>query len=99
MTEMFGGDVAQCVSILATFCDGGPVLVKNALKASDSFKKVMQCNNPHKKLVYEFNNSAIFCDVGKEANQMTKSFWNMGMESIEVFMKERIIDVNAVSLN
>lgn len=42
MTEMFGGDVAQCVSVLATFCDGGPVLVKNALNASDSFKSVAQ---------------------------------------------------------
>ena len=37
MTELFGGDVAQAVSVLATFCDGGEVLVKNALFASPSF--------------------------------------------------------------
>ncbi len=40
ITEIFGGDVADCVSVLATFCDGGKVLVKNALAASSSFKMI-----------------------------------------------------------
>jgi hypothetical protein len=40
MTEMFGDDIAQSVSVLATFCDGGDVLVKNALKDSESFQQV-----------------------------------------------------------
>jgi len=40
ITEMFGGDVARSVTILATFCDGGPVKVKNALSVSASFNTI-----------------------------------------------------------
>lgn len=37
ITEMFGCDVASHFVIMATFCDGGEVLLKNALNASKSF--------------------------------------------------------------
>jgi hypothetical protein len=40
MTEVFGENAAQCVSVLATFCDGGAVNVKNALEVSPSFSQI-----------------------------------------------------------
>lgn len=40
MTEIFGGNVAECVTVLATFCDGGKLPVKEALGASPSFQQV-----------------------------------------------------------
>ena len=91
MTELFGGDVAQAVSVLATFCDGGEVLVKNALIKSPAFQKVQAKLHPDRKLVYEFNNSAIFVDPAKDPqNLLTKTFWNMGMDSMKIFMENRI---------
>jgi hypothetical protein len=62
MTEIFGGDVADCVSVLATFCDGGPVLVTNALAGSESFQQIKKRIPESKDIVYKFNNSAIFVD-------------------------------------
>jgi hypothetical protein len=62
ITEIFGGDVSHAISILATFCDGGPVLVKNALDISKSFSKVRESmeRRSHIQHIFEFNNSAMF---------------------------------------
>jgi len=70
MTEIFGGNVAECVTVLATFCDGGKVAVKEALGASPSFQQVKAKIPENRKLVYEFNNSAIFVDPAVDKSNL-----------------------------
>ena len=93
MTEIFGADITNSISILATFCDGGPVLVKNALKISKSYEKIRQFqeSNKHIQHVFEFNNSAILSDPN-DGNKLLKTFWEMGQSSIRNFLEAKIIN-------
>lgn len=45
---------------MATFCDGGEVLIKAALEASEFFTPIMGAKKGH--VLYPFNNSAVFVD-------------------------------------
>jgi hypothetical protein len=45
---------------MSTFCDGGKVLIKNALEASELFSPILNSKNGH--ILYPFNNSAVFDD-------------------------------------
>ena len=61
---MFGEDVKRNFVTMATFCDGGPVLLKKALENSEFFKPIIATEKGH--ILYPFNNSAVFIDPEEE---------------------------------
>ena len=77
IVKLFGKDVVDNFVTMATFCDGGEVLIKAALEASDHFKPILKAG--HK--IYNFNNSAVFVDpdAGSIAPELHQQFWSMGM--------------------
>ena len=53
---------------MATFCDGGEVLIKAALEASEFFEPILESEKGH--VLYPFNNSAVFVDPTKAAPEL-----------------------------
>ena len=53
---------------MSTFCDGGEVLIKNALEASECFKPIKDSKMGH--VVYPFNNSAVLVDPREVAPEL-----------------------------
>jgi predicted GTPase len=72
---IFGKDVGKNVFMMVTFADGQKPPVLDAVEAS--------------KIAYDtafkFNNSAIYCETQSKQNQFDRLFWEMGMNSLEVF--------------
>lgn len=60
IVKLFGKDVRDNFVTMATFCDGGEVLIKAALEASEFFTPIMGAKKGH--VLYPFNNSAVFVD-------------------------------------
>lgn len=60
IVKLFGIDVVDNFVTMATFCDGGEVLIKAALEASEHFDPIKKAKGGHK--LYNFNNSAVFVD-------------------------------------
>ena len=60
IVKLFGKDVVDNFVTMATFCDGGEVLIKAALEASKHFAPIKAAKGGHK--LYNFNNSAVFVD-------------------------------------
>lgn len=69
---VFGKDVANNITVMATFADGGAPPVLAAIK---------EANVPHNGC-FKFNNSALFTD---SRDTFAKMFWQMGTESFEGF--------------
>jgi GTP-binding protein EngB required for normal cell division len=98
MTDIFGDKAAKCISVLATFCDGGAVNVKSALEVSPSFQKVL--SKLPKSHVFEFNNSSLYVDpTADPSNVNNKNFWNMSMKGTKNFIDERIRGSESTILN
>ena len=73
--------------IMATHCDGGNVLLYDALMACQAFANVI--NYAQRDQLYMFNNSAMFTcprDENQRANH--KMFWDMGQASMKRFVDD-----------
>ena len=93
--DLFGKDVKDIFIFMLTFCDGGKPNVVEALKDKDSpFSQII---NEYKESswYFKFNNSAIF--EGTENDDITKTFWKLGIESFEKF-KKKLITLPKISL-
>ena len=75
--SVFGKDVETNIFIMATHADGGTTKVFEALHEAGipSDKKFI------------FNNSALFTS-SHDANNFSKMFWEMGVQSIQLFLTE-----------
>ena len=86
--DLFGKDVKDIFIFMLTFCDGGKPNVVEALKDKDSpFNQIID-RYKDSSWYYKFNNSAIF--EGTENDEITKTFWKLGMESFEKFKRKLI---------
>ncbi|CAC5362073.1 unnamed protein product [Mytilus coruscus] len=82
---LFGKDVGENIYSLITFTDGQ---IPPVLSALASFDGCSLSFNTY----FTFNNSAFFVDNRFTGNAFAKRFWDMGMDSFEVFfrsLKER----------
>ena len=95
VTAMFGKDVAENFVTMATFCDGGPVNVKQALENDPSFKQVL---GDRKHILYKFQNSATFADPFED-QVMHEQFWNISMTSIGRFINDFLSKIPAKDLH
>lgn len=77
---LFGKDVGKNIYSLITFADGQ---IPPVLSALASFNGSLLSFNTH----FTFNNSAVFVDNRFTGNAFAKRFWDMGMDSFEVFFK------------
>ena len=75
--SVFGKDVGANIFIMATHADGGKPKVLEALKEE---------NIPRDK-TFIFNNSSLFTPP-HDVNHLSKMFWDMGVESIKLFLTE-----------
>ena len=93
--DLFGRDVKDIFIFMLTFCDGGKPNVVEALKDKDSpFSQIIDIYKDSS-WYYKFNNSAIF--EGTENDEITKTFWKLGIESFEKF-KRKLISLPKKSL-
>ena len=60
VARLFGNDVAENFVTMATFCDGGPVLVEAAMRESQYYESVKAAKPDHEPKLFPFNNSATF---------------------------------------
>ena len=75
--SIFGKDIGSNIFIMATHADGGTSTVFEALKEAGipTYKNFI------------FNNSALFTPP-RDANNFSKMFWEMGVESVRSFLAE-----------
>ena len=92
---MFGNDVADNFITMATFCDGGKPLVKDALAKDPVYKQVL---NGREQILYRFQNSATFADPFDDPI-LHEKYWNISMDSIKRFIDEYLDNIPAVNLN
>ena len=95
MVRLFGRNVADNFVTMATFADGGEVLLMAALEACPAFKHVIQSTKGNKHKCFKFNNSAVFDSANAELN---KQFWEIGQNSMSIFIKECLKEIDAVPL-
>lgn len=74
---IFGVDMKDNISIMATFADGGKLQVADAIK---------EARVPHSKC-FRFNNSALFYQEieDDDSASLSKMFWDMGMKSLKQY--------------
>ena len=95
MVRLFGRNVADNFVTMATFADGGEVLLMAALEACPAFGHVVQSTKGHQHKCFKFNNSAVFDLANDELN---KQFWDIGQGSMRKFIKECLEEIDAVPL-
>ena len=93
MVRLFGRNVADNFVTMATFADGGEVLLMAALEACPVFKNVVQ--NLKEPKCFKFNNSAVF-DLDND--DLNKQFWQIGQVSMRKFINQCLNEMDAVSL-
>jgi hypothetical protein len=95
---MFSKDVQDNFVTMATFCDGGPVLIRDALEASQYFEELKNAAGGLK--FYDFNNSAMYQDPNSRliAREMHAQYWQMGISSMERFVNEFLKKVKPAAL-
>jgi len=95
VVRLFGRNVAENFVTMATFADGGEVLLMAALEACPAFRHVIQSTKGNKHKCFKFNNSAVFDSANDELN---KQFWEIGQGSMRKFVKECLNEIDAVPL-
>ena len=76
--SIFGNDMKDNISVMATFADGGKLQVIDAIK---------EAKVPYSR-IFRFNNSALFHQEGSgedDAIFLSKMFWDMGVKSLEQY--------------
>lgn len=76
--SIFGNDMKDNISVMATFADGGKLHVTDAIK---------EAKVPYSKS-FRFNNSALFHQEGsvyEDSAALSKMFWEMGVKSLEQY--------------
>lgn len=97
VVKLFGKDVAKNFVTMATFCDGGEVLLRGALQECQAYANVVQNAGGH--ALYTFNNSAMFTYPRDEGEQVLhKQFWDMGQASMKRFIDEFLVKVEPTPL-
>lgn len=103
---MYGRDVAENFICMITFCDGGDPLVVGALgfPGNPNHRNEKGELEPLQKSIFcdliplikdpwylQFNSSALFSRNNTSNLAMIKTFWDIGMSSFEVFMRQKIL--------
>ena len=73
--SVFGNDVADNIFLMVTFCDGKQPPVLGAVK---------NAGVPFRKLVFKFNNSALFAN-NRTNDEFDQMFWKMGRYGFKAF--------------
>ena len=82
--NLFGDDIAENFIAMLTFCDGGKIVIYDALTAKGSFFDLVK-DQIKGDWYFKFNNSVIFSDDATEYN------WNLGMKSYERFVDKLLL--------
>lgn len=88
---LFGKDMGENVFSLIAFADGQKPPVLSALAAFDGYS--LSFNT-----YFTFNNSAFFVDNKVFDNSFSKRFWNMGMNSCEIFFRS-LKEIKAINIS
>ncbi|KAK3088210.1 hypothetical protein FSP39_016189 [Pinctada imbricata] len=78
--SIFGKDIIGNIFMLITFADGSDPVVLSSLK---------EAKIPYEKY-FTFNNSALFANNVSDQTPFSKSFWQLGEESYQIFFKELV---------
>ncbi|CDW83180.1 UNKNOWN [Stylonychia lemnae] len=102
--KIYGRDIAENFICLITFCDGGEPQVVEALKYhgesnenENTFQKPLS-NSIFQDLIpqikepwyLKFNNSALYKNNKSGNIQIAKMYWDIGWQSFDIFMKQKI---------
>ncbi|CDW82558.1 UNKNOWN [Stylonychia lemnae] len=103
--EMYGKDVAENFVCMITFCDNDEPKVIEALNYPGDPKNLNQTgiSMPSQKSIFcdliplikepwylKFNSSALYLNNESAKNPINQIFWDIGMQSFDVFMKTKI---------
>ena len=85
--NLFGDDIAENFIAMITFCDGGKVVIYDALLEKGSGFDLVK-DKIKGDWCYRFNNSAILSEKDNDSDNFNEKFWDLGMNSFAKFMNK-----------
>ncbi len=85
--NLFGDDIAENFIAMITFCDGGKVVIYDALLEKGSGFDLVK-DKIKGDWCYKFNNSAILSEKDNDSDNFNEKFWDLGMNSFSKFMNK-----------